>query len=178
MFKIHDYMGFPNPTRIRIAISEKGLSDQVSFVSVDLPAGEHKSVAFLSRKPAGTVPVLELEDGTHISECTAITEFLDHFTGQPTLTGRTARERAMIHMMQRRAEAGLLDAVATYFHHATPGLGPHIETAASGVKEAWTERSPLCAILIRLWSIGPTSPDANSPWPTLLPSRDCCTPTS
>lgn len=34
----------------------------------------------------------------------------------------------MIHMMQRRAEAGLLDAAATYFHHATPGLGPKIET--------------------------------------------------
>jgi glutathione S-transferase len=30
-------------------------------------------------------------------------------------------------MMQRRAEANLLDAAATYFHHATPGLGPHIE---------------------------------------------------
>ena len=138
MLKIHDYKGFPNPTRIRIAISEKGLSDQVSFVSVDLPAGEHQSVAFLSRNPAGTVPVLELEDGTHISECTAITEFLDHLTGQPTLTGRTARERAMIHMMQRRAEAGLLDAVATYFHHATPGLGPHIETYQC---REWGEKS-------------------------------------
>lgn len=138
MFKIHDYKGFPNPTRIRIAISEKGLSEQVSFVSVDVPAGEHKSVAFLSRNPAGTVPVLELEDGTHISECTAITEFLDHLTGQPTLTGRTARERAMIHMMQRRAEAGLLDAVATYFHHATPGLGPHIETYQC---HEWGEKS-------------------------------------
>jgi glutathione S-transferase len=138
MFKIHDYKGFPNPTRIRIAISEKGLSDQVSFVSVDVPAGEHKSVAFLSRNPAGTVPVLELEDGTHISECTAITEFLDHSIGQPTLTGRTARERAMIHMMQRRAEAGLLDAVATYFHHATPGLGPHIETYQC---REWGEKS-------------------------------------
>ena len=31
-------------------------------------------------------------------------------------------------MMQRRAEVGLLDAVASYFHHATPGLGPHIES--------------------------------------------------
>ena len=30
-------------------------------------------------------------------------------------------------MMQRRAEAGLLDAVAAYFHHATPGLGPDVE---------------------------------------------------
>ena len=33
----------------------------------------------------------------------------------------------VIHMMQRRAEAGLLDAAATFFHHATPGLGPKIE---------------------------------------------------
>ena len=44
------------------------------------------------------------------------------------MTGKGARERAFIHMMQRRAEAGLLDTVAAYFHNATPGLGPHIET--------------------------------------------------
>jgi glutathione S-transferase len=44
----------------------------------------------------------------------------------------------MIHMMQRRAEAGLLDAVATYFHHATPGLGPQIETYQN---REWGEKS-------------------------------------
>src|SRR5262245_50693665 len=126
MLRIHDYKGFPNPTRVRIAIAEKGLNDQVSFVTVDVPAGAHKSPDFLARNPAGTVPVLELDDGTHICECTAITEFLDHCTGEPVLTGRTPRERGMIHMMQRRAESELLDAVATYFHHATPGLGSHI----------------------------------------------------
>ena len=71
--------------------------------------------------------MLELEDGTCISECTAITEYIDNLTGEPVLTGKTARDRAIIHMMQRRAEAGLLDAAATYFHHATPGLGPKIE---------------------------------------------------
>jgi glutathione S-transferase len=31
-------------------------------------------------------------------------------------------------MMNLRAEAGLLNAVGTYFHHATPGLGPDLET--------------------------------------------------
>ena len=41
-------------------------------------------------------------------------------------------------MMQRRAEAGLLDAVAGYFHHATPGLGPHIETYQN---REWGENS-------------------------------------
>jgi glutathione S-transferase len=127
MLKIYDYKGFPNPARVRIAIAEKKLLDRVTFVTVNVPAGEHRKPAFLAKNPAGAVPVLELEDGTCISECTAITEYLDNIDGELVLTGRDARERALIHMMQRRAEVGLLDAVATYFHHATPGLGPDIE---------------------------------------------------
>jgi glutathione S-transferase len=126
--KIYDYQGFPNPARVRIALAEKGLTDKVEFITIDVPNGEHRTPAFLAKNASGAVPVLELDDGTTISECTAITEYLDHVAGQPTLTGRTAKERAVIHMMQRRAEAGLLDAVGTYFHHATPGLGPKIET--------------------------------------------------
>lgn len=126
--KIYEYEGFPNPARIRIALGEKGLMDDVEFVTVDVPNGEHKSAEFLAKNPSGVVPVLELEDGTIISECTAITEYIDGQSGERTLTGRTPTERARIHMMQRRAEAGLLDAAATYFHHATPGLGPEIET--------------------------------------------------
>ena len=127
--KIYEYEGFPNPARIRIALGEKGLMDDVEFVTVDVPNGEHKSAEFLAKNPSGVVPVLELEDGTIISECTAITEYIDGQSGERTLTGRTPTERAKIHMMQRRAEAGLLDAAATYFHHATPGLGPEIESS-------------------------------------------------
>lgn len=126
--RIYDFEGFPNPARVRIALAEKGLGRSVEFVTVDVPAGEHKEPAFLARSPSGTVPVLELDDGTHISECTAITEYLDHIAGEPELTGRSAKDRAVIHMMQRRAEHGLLDAVGAYFHHATAGLGPDIET--------------------------------------------------
>ena len=126
--KIYDYPGFPNPFRVRMALAEKGLTDQVEFIQIDVPAGEHKTDAFRAKNPAAAVPVLELEDGTTIAECTAITEYLDQRDGDPSLTGKTPRDRAVVHMMQRRAEAGLLDAVGTYFHHATPGLGPDIET--------------------------------------------------
>jgi glutathione S-transferase len=136
--KIYDYKGFPNPARIRIALAEKGLTHAVEFVTVDVPAGEHKRPEFLARNPAGAVPVLELEDGVHIAECTAITEYLDHLDRQPILTGEAARERALIHMLHRRAEANLLDAAATYFHHATPGLGPHIEIYQN---REWGEKS-------------------------------------
>lgn len=125
--KVYEYEGFPNPARIRIALAEKGLLDDVEFVSVDVPNGEHKQASYLAKNPSGTVPALELEDGTVISECTAITEYLDEMTGERTLTGATGKRRAVIHMMQRRAEIELLDAVGAYFHHATPGLGPDIE---------------------------------------------------
>lgn len=125
--KIYDFKGFPNPARVRIALAEKGLTDQVEFVSIDVPNGEHKRPEFLAKNPSAAVPVLELEDGTTISECTAITEYLDQTGKGAKLGGETAKERAVVHMMQRRAEAGLLDAVGAYFHHATPGLGPDIE---------------------------------------------------
>lgn len=125
--KVYEFQGFPNPVRVRIALAEKGLTEQVKFVSIDVPAGEHKRSEFLKKNPSAAVPVLELDDGTTIAECTAITEYLDHLNGEPTLTGKTPKERAVVHMMQRRAEAGLLDAVGAYFHHATPGLGPEIE---------------------------------------------------
>jgi glutathione S-transferase len=135
--RVYDYKGFPNPTRVRMALAEKGLTDRVEFVTIDVPAGEHKTPAFLAKNPSGAVPVLELDDGTTIAECTAITEYLDNLEGGPTLTGRGAKERAIVHMMQRRAEAGLLDAVGAYFHHATPGLGPDIETYQN---REWGER--------------------------------------
>lgn len=126
--KVYEFQGFPNPARVRIALAELGLTDKVEFVTIDVPAGEHKKPAFLKKNPFAAVPVLELDDGTMISECTAITEYLDNMGDGPSaLTGRDAKQRAVTHMMQRRAETCLLDAVGAYFHHATPGLGPDIE---------------------------------------------------
>jgi glutathione S-transferase len=128
MMKIYDFPRGPYPARVRIAVAEKGLQSRVRFEMVDLYKGEHKKPGFIAAKNySGTVPVLELEDGTLIAECTAITEYLDALDNAPTLTGRTPREKGLIHMMTKRAELELLDAISTYFHHATPGLGPDVE---------------------------------------------------
>jgi glutathione S-transferase len=125
--KIHDWPTGPYPARVRIALAEKSLQSRVQFVLVNLRKGEHKKADFLAKNYSGTLPVLELDDGTFIAECTAITEYFDALDGTPTLTGRTPRERGMIHMMSKRAELELLDAISVYFHHATPGLGPDVE---------------------------------------------------
>jgi glutathione S-transferase len=126
--KIYDVENFPNPLRVRIALAEKNALDQVTFIPVDLMNGEHRGAAFLAKNPNAGVPVLELDDGTFISECSAIIEYIDHQYTGPSLTGTSPKERAVISMMQRRAEFMVLDAIATYFHHATDGLGPALET--------------------------------------------------
>ncbi|WP_392893896.1 glutathione S-transferase [Pseudomonas migulae] len=125
--KIHDWFDGPYPARVRIALAEKNMLSRIEFVSVDLWAGEHKTPEFLAINYSGTLPVLELNDGTLIAECTAITQYLDALDDSPTLTGQTPVEKGLIHMMTKRAEIEFLDAVSVYFHHATPGLGPHVE---------------------------------------------------
>ena len=126
--KVYEATGFISPARICIALAEKNALDKVEFVEVDVMKGEHRTPEFKAKNPSASVPVLELDDGTYISECTAITEYIDHTFPGASLTGETAKERAVVHMMQRRTEANLLDAVGTYFHNATPGLGADLET--------------------------------------------------
>lgn len=126
--KIYDIEGFPNPARVRIALAEKGISDQVEFVPVDVMGGEHRSSEFKTKNPDAAVPCLELEDGTCISQCTAITEYIDGQFDGVSLCGTSPKERATVSMMNLRAENGLLNAVGDYFHYATPGLGPDLET--------------------------------------------------
>lgn len=125
--KIYDWYNGPYPARVRIALAEKSLLPSIEFVSVNLWTGEHKQSAFLALNYSGTLPVLELQDGTLIAECTAITQYLDTLDGNPMLTGKTPTEQGLIHMMTKRAEIELMDAVSVYFHHATPGLGPEVE---------------------------------------------------
>lgn len=70
---VYDFPVGPYPTRVRIAIAEKNLQDKVRFETVDLLKGEHKQPDFIEQKNySGTLPVLELADGTLIAECTAM----------------------------------------------------------------------------------------------------------
>ena len=125
--RIFDVENFPNPLRVRIALAEKSALDKVEFVHVDLLKGEHREPEMLAKNPLGTVPILELEDGTYISECSAITELVDQKFDGPSLTGKTPENRAVIDMMHRRAELMILEPLGDYFHQATAGLGPELE---------------------------------------------------
>lgn len=137
MLKIYDAENFPNPKRVRLALKEKRALDQVEFVPVDVKGGELRTPSMRAKNPDATVPFMELEDGTVIGRCTPIIEYIDSVFDGPSLTGSSARERALIHVMNLRVEEGLLNAGADYFHHATAGLGPELETDQV---PAWGER--------------------------------------
>lgn len=141
--RLFDREGTPNAARIRVVLCSKGLEDRVRFETIDLIAAEQKRPAFLAMNPVGKTPVLLLDDGLALSECTAITEYLDNLDGNPVLTGRTAREKGLIHMMQRRVEIMVMEPIDDYFHYATPGLGaalrPWRQTDWTGARE-WALR--------------------------------------
>lgn len=119
---LYEYEAFPSPKRVRMFMAEKGIQG-VKFHQIDVPGGEHRQESFQTKNPYGTVPTLELEDGTCLSETVAISRYFEEIYPDNSLMGKTAREKAMIEMWQRRVEQTLYDSIAAYFHHGTPGLG-------------------------------------------------------
>ena len=119
--KLYEFEPFPNPRRVRMFLAEKGVS--IDRVQVNVPEGEHRTDAIKAKNPSATVPFLELDDGTCISECAAISRFVEAKHPEPALLGTTPAEQGKVDMWQRRVEDGLLNAILAYFHHATPGLG-------------------------------------------------------
>lgn len=120
--RLHQSESLPSPRRVRMFLAEKGIDD-VEFIAVDVAGGEAREPRFLARNALGEVPVLELDDGGHIGEATAISRYFEELRPDPPLFGATPEDKARVEMWLRRIESGLMGAVATYYHHATPGFG-------------------------------------------------------
>ena len=113
--KLYQSIG-PNPRVVTMFIAEKGLD--IERVDVDLRAGENRQAPHLARNPSGQTPCLELDDGRHISEITAICEYLEEVQPDPPLIGRTAEERAETRMWVRRIDLNICEPLANGFRFA------------------------------------------------------------
>jgi len=60
--KLYDFVGAPNPKKVRIYLAEKGIT--VPVVPVNIVSGENRTPEFLKKNPLGGLPVLELDDGS------------------------------------------------------------------------------------------------------------------
>ncbi len=105
---------------------EKNITD-VDLVLVNFLEGEQRSAEHLARSPRGTVPVLELDDGTFITESLPIMEYLEECYPQPVMIGSTPEERARVRSMERFIDLNVLLRVIRLVHatNSPTGLPPN-----------------------------------------------------
>jgi glutathione S-transferase len=167
--KLYFFPVAPNPTRVRLCIAEKaeaGTRIDLEEVMVNLPQGEQKSAEHQARNPLGRLPVLELDDGSFLTESLAIIEYFEELHPEPSMIGRDPLERARVRELERLADLGLLARVARIMH-ATRSPLPGVEPNAGVAEEA---RSGLPELIAALDARVGDSPFAAGPTPTIA---DC-----
>ena len=118
--KLYDCQTAPSPRRVRIFAAEKGI--ELDKVEIDLRAGEQFSDAFREINPDCVVPVLELDDGTRITEVMGICEYLETVKPEPALIGRTPLARARVLEWNAKVEQQGLLAMADLLRNASKGF--------------------------------------------------------
>ena len=88
--KLYNSIG-PNPRIVRMFMAEKGI--EMPKQAVDLRGGENRQAEHLKRNPHGQMPALELDNGSYLSEVTAICEYLEEKNPKPPLIGATPEEQ-------------------------------------------------------------------------------------
>jgi glutathione S-transferase len=134
--KFYDSIG-PNPHIVRMFMAEKAID--MPKQTVDLRGGENRQADHLKRNPHGQMPALELDDGSYLSEVTAICEYLEEKKPAPALIGTTAEERAECRMWTRRVDLNICEHLANgyRFGEALKFFEKRIPTvpeASSGLK--------------------------------------------
>ena len=118
--KFYDCKTAPSPRRARIFIAEKNIP--VEHIEVDLRNAEQMSDAFRAINPYCTVPVLELDDGTHLTTTAGIWQYLEAAYPEPALMGQTAEQKGIIADLQWRIETGGFMAMSEYLRNSAPAM--------------------------------------------------------
>lgn len=143
--KLYDAAIAPNPRRVRWVIAEKGIAD-IEVVSVSIPEGEHKRPDYLAKAGLPNLPMLEMDDGTTITESVAICRYLESRYPEPNLFGTTPGETAVIEMWMRRAEFLVATPFMLGVRLSHPGFAA-LERPAPEVA-AWNQQNGLAALAV------------------------------
>ncbi len=100
--KLYDFPLSPSPRRARMFAAEKGL--ELEMVTVNIREMEQFEDSFRRISPNCTVPVLELDDGTLLTDSFSIWRYLEEIQPEPPMFGRTPLEKAVVEEWLRRVE--------------------------------------------------------------------------
>ena len=124
--KLYFFPIAPNPTRVRLYVAEKqagGAALALDEVLVDVSRDQHRTPEHLARHPFGKLPVLELDDASHLTESQAIIEYLEELHPHPAMLGTRPEERARVRELDRIADLGGLIQIARLVHATNSPLG-------------------------------------------------------
>lgn len=113
--KLYNSVG-PNPHVVRMFMAERGLT--IPTEEIDIMGGANRQTPYLSVNPAGQMPALVLDDGTLITEVTAICEYLDETQPGDSLIGATPVERAQTRRWTRWADLNIVEPLTNGFRFA------------------------------------------------------------
>ncbi|MEO1244113.1 MAG: glutathione S-transferase family protein [Pseudomonadota bacterium] len=119
----------PNGLRVSVFLAEKAITLPTEML--DIPSGEARAPEFLHKNSLGEIPVLELDDGTLLTESLAICRYLEALYPQNPLMGSTALETAKIDMWSRRMEQQIMGPVGEVGRHTFPFFADKFEQIAA-----------------------------------------------
>lgn len=120
--KLYDTAVAPNPRRVRWVMAEKAITD-IEVVRLNMAEGQHRTDEILTRTEGFVgLPILEMDDGTTLTESLAICRYLEGRYPEPNLFGRSLDEVAVIEMWTRRAELLVAHPLMIGVRHLSPML--------------------------------------------------------
>jgi glutathione S-transferase len=125
----------PNPTKVMLYIAEReelGTQMGIEQIVVNTVKGRHKEPEHLARNPFGTVPTLELDDGTFLVESLAIIEYLEDKFPDGALIAGTPEQKGHARDVERIIDLRLGGPMGSFGHLTNSPLGipPDPEGAA------------------------------------------------
>lgn len=132
--KLYTFALAPNPRRVHVYLAEKGI--EMTLETVDIMSGQNRTPDFLAKNPLGGLPVLELDDGSHLTESLAIMQYLEELHPEKPMIGATPLERARTREVERIAEIGVLSAVGTIFQNTSPFFAGRVKQSAEAAETA------------------------------------------
>lgn len=118
--KFYDCSTAPSPRRVRMFIAEKGL--QIETIEINLREKEQLSADFIKINPLATVPVLEIDDGTHLVSTAGCRAYLEGTHPNPPLLGGSNAEKGHVADLIGKIEANGLGAVAEALRNSAKAM--------------------------------------------------------
>ncbi len=124
----------PNAKKINLYLREKDITVGFETIEVDLFSGEQNSPQFKAINPLGKVPVLQLEDGSAITESLSIIEYFEEIYPHHSLTGDSPEERAKIKAIERFIDMEIMGMMGIMAHHMMPLFAGRFDQSSDVIK--------------------------------------------